>query len=87
MIEKDLENELKLGIYHKRPILKAIKLKCMDCCGGDWNEVKLCQAKESCFLHPFRLGKNPFNVRELTDEERQALRDRLVKMREAKNAK
>ena len=47
MIEKDLENELKLGIYHKRPILKVIKLKCMDCCGGDWNEVKLCPADET----------------------------------------
>lgn len=38
--------------------LKAIRLKCLDCCCGSPKEVKQCPA-EKCQLHPFRLGKNP----------------------------
>lgn len=38
--------------------LKAIRLKCLDCCCGSNHEVKLCTA-ENCPLHPFRFGKNP----------------------------
>lgn len=38
--------------------LKAIRLKCLDCCCGSSNEVKLCTAAQ-CPLYPFRLGKNP----------------------------
>lgn len=46
-------------MYTKRITpLKAIRLKCLDCCGGSPKEVKLCAA-EKCSLHPFRFGKNP----------------------------
>lgn len=38
--------------------LKAVRLKCLDCCSGSSNEVRLCPA-EKCPLHPFRFGKNP----------------------------
>ena len=38
--------------------LKAIRLKCLECCCGSHKEVKQCQAV-SCQLHPFRFGKNP----------------------------
>ena len=38
--------------------MKAIRLKCLDCCCGSSNEVKLCPA-ESCPLYPYRQGKNP----------------------------
>ena len=38
--------------------IKAIRKKCLDCCCGSSNEVKLCQV-ESCALHPYRFGKNP----------------------------
>ncbi len=38
--------------------LRAIRAKCLDCCCGFANEVKLCTA-EKCPLHPFRFGKNP----------------------------
>ena len=38
--------------------LKAIRLKCLDCCCGSAHEVKLCTAVK-CPLHLFRLGKNP----------------------------
>lgn len=35
---------------------KAIKKKCLDCCGNDKKEVKLCPVKE-CALWVYRLGK------------------------------
>ena len=66
--------------------LKAIKAKCLDCCCGQANEVKLCTCKD-CPLFEFRFGKNPYyksTKRNLTDEEREKLRERLAKAREAK---
>lgn len=38
--------------------MKAIRLKCLDCCCGSSHEVKLCAAT-NCPLYPYRLGKNP----------------------------
>ena len=38
--------------------LKAIKLKCLDCCMGQRNEVKLCPVTD-CPLYPFRRGHKP----------------------------
>ena len=62
----------------KKSPLKAIREKCVDCCGGSVYEVKLCQVTK-CTLHPFRFGKNPFYHRELTDEQRKAIGERLHK--------
>ena len=56
--------------------LKAIRAKCLDCCFDQTTEVKLCPVS-ACPLHPFRFGKNPFRKRELTDEQREALCQRL----------
>lgn len=36
--------------------IKAIRLFCLECCGGSSNEVKLCPST-TCSLYPFRLGK------------------------------
>lgn len=61
--------------------LKAIRAKCLDCCGGMPSEVRDCTI-ESCALHPFRMGKNPFRKkRVLTDEQRQEMANRLAKAR------
>ena len=63
--------------------VKAIKQKCLDCSGWSRQEVELCPLTE-CALYPFRLGKNPFRTRTtrtLTDEQREALRERLKKAR------
>ena len=38
--------------------MKAIRLKCVDCCVGSRKGVVLCPAQE-CPLHQYRLGKNP----------------------------
>lgn len=49
--------------------MKAIRAKCLDCCCGQVNEVRICPC-DDCSLHPFRFGKNP-NIK-LTDEQRVA---------------
>ena len=38
--------------------LKAIREKCLDCCGSSAHEVRLCTC-EKCALYRFRFGKNP----------------------------
>lgn len=66
--------------------LKAIRAKCLDCCGYHPSLVAECHI-EACALHPFRMGKNPFRKkRELTDEQRSALAERLAAAREKANA-
>lgn len=45
--------------------IKAIRLKCLDCCCGQANEVALCTCFD-CPLYPYRFGKNPKEERELT---------------------
>ena len=39
--------------------LKALRLRCIDCCAGSRLEVRLCTAV-SCPSWPFRLGRNPW---------------------------
>jgi hypothetical protein len=39
--------------------LKVLRLKCLDCCCGSANEVRLCTAVD-CPSWPFRLGKSPW---------------------------
>ena len=56
--------------------LKAIRCFCIECMGGQVREVKDCTAP-NCSLYAFRMGKNPYRSRELTDEERQAIAERL----------
>lgn len=61
---------------HLTPI-KAIRAKCLDCCCGSSNEVKLCTV-ERCALWPYRFGKNPYR-REMTPEEKERLAANLRK--------
>jgi hypothetical protein len=41
------------------PVLKIVRAKCLDCCGGSEKEVRLCMAI-ACPLWPLRMGSNPF---------------------------
>ena len=41
--------------------IKSIRAKCLDCCCGQKQEVKLCMSKD-CPLHPYRLGHRPKNT-------------------------
>lgn len=64
--------------------VKAIREKCIDCCCGNTTEVKECPATD-CPIHAFRFGKNPYRTkRELSEEQKQAMAERLKKARIAK---
>lgn len=72
--------------YETNPI-RAIRKHCLDCCCGSSEEVKACTI-ETCYLFPFRQGKNPFRTkREYTEEQKEAMRSRLAEVRktQAKN--
>ena len=65
--------------------LQAIKAKYLECCGGDRSMVKTCNSK-ICPLLEFRFGHNPYRKkRELTDEQKVQVVERLAKGRERKN--
>lgn len=67
--------------------LRAIKEKCMDCCCWQREAVKSCACTD-CALHAFRFGKNPYRAkRQLTEEQRQAAAERLLKSRKSKERK
>ncbi len=38
--------------------IKSIRAKCLDCCGYQSKEVRLCPAK-NCPIYPYRMGKRP----------------------------
>jgi len=62
----------------------CIRDRCIDCCGFQTKEVRLCTAV-NCPIHPFRFGKNPFRkTYEMTEEERQSCAERLAKGRAKK---
>lgn len=55
--------------------LQAIRLKCIDCSGGSFKEVRFCTVR-SCSLYELRLGKNPGrHPSKRTEKQLQALRD------------
>lgn len=61
--------------------MRAIRAKCLECCCDQPTEVRLCESKD-CPLWPYRMGHNPFRKkRELTEEQREELRQRLQKGR------
>ena len=65
--------------------LKAIRCFCIECMGGQVTYVKDCTST-NCPLYEFRFGKNPYNTRQLTDEQRQAASERMKKVAEARKA-
>ena len=69
----------------KSPI-KAIRAKCLWCCGDSSHEVKLCPI-ESCLLWVFRLGKNPYHTRDLSEEQKDVLRENIKKAHAAREEK
>ena len=70
------EEEFNREVSENTNVLRAIKLKCLDCSSYNTNEIKECPVN-LCPLYPFRLGKNPFRKRELSEEERTKLSERM----------
>ena len=77
----------KVIIYPKaKSPIKAIRAKCLWCCGDSSNEVKLCNI-QSCVLWEFRLGKNPYHTRDLSEEQKDILRENIKKAHAAREEK
>jgi hypothetical protein len=50
------------GLGHARVSpLRALRMKCFDCCNGSTQEVRLCTAVD-CPSWPFRMGRNLWRV-------------------------
>lgn len=47
--------------------MKAIRAKCLDCCCGSFQEVRLCTV-EKCPLYPYRFGKRPKGYEDTTPD-------------------
>lgn len=61
--------------------VKAIRAFCLECSCGSTAEIKECPVIR-CPLYPFRFGKNPYRQRrEMTEEEKRVLADRLKEAR------
>ena len=71
-----LDNRDYLKGHPKKPLLKAIREKCLDCCAQQYAEVRLCTIAD-CPLWPYRMGKNPYHRRKMTDEQKNAATKRL----------
>ena len=50
--------------------MKAIRAKCLDCCGSS-HEVRLCTV-EKCPLYPYRFGKRPKGYEDTTPDANEA---------------
>ena len=74
---KTLE-DLNEAVSKNRSLKEAVRLKCIDCSAFQYSEVRDCKIT-TCPLHPFRLGKNQFRKRELTEEQRKEIGERLNK--------
>lgn len=68
----------------KSPV-KAIRQFCLDCCGGSAADVRACSSA-NCALKPFRLGKNPYLHRTMTEEQKTAAAERLKAINAKRNA-
>jgi hypothetical protein len=71
-------NELRaLGHMQMTP-LAALRLRCVDCCGGSAAEVRKCTAL-TCPAWPFRMGANPWRAA-LSDAEKTRRRNLLARV-------
>ncbi len=73
--------DLKAVGHNRKPVLQALRERCIDCCAGSPQEVRLCVAV-ACAAWPFRMGTDPWRAKvQMTDEQKAALRDRLAAAR------
>ena len=78
------DNSVSLGAPNnnsQKTPLKAIREKCLDCCGYKYSEVRECHITD-CPLWAYRMGKNPFHQRNMTDGQKQVA---IQRFREPKN--
>lgn len=63
--------------------MKAIRAKCLDCCCDDWRDVKTCPVPD-CPLYQYRFGHNPNIKREMSEDRKKEIAERLQNARQAK---
>lgn len=51
--------DLKANGHTKKPLIKVIRERCLDCCGFQAGEVRKC-VDVKCPSWPYRMGSNPF---------------------------
>lgn len=61
----------------KKSLLKSIREKCLDCCCHQHSAVRECKITD-CSLWLYRMGKNPFHRRTMTDEKKEEATQRLL---------
>lgn len=66
-------SELSAMGHERMSPLDALRSRCVDCCAGSINEVRLCVSL-NCPAWPFRMGTNPW--REYTPDQLASLRER-----------
>lgn len=60
--------------------LKAIRLKCLDCCCGQIAEVRFCPC-EDCPLYIYRMGHNPARKSSMTNEQKAEWAEKMQKLK------
>lgn len=73
-----LDKNINVEGHTKKPLLKAIREKCLDCCVNQPAEVRICHITD-CSLWPYRMGTNPFRNRTMTNDEKRLATKRLRK--------
>lgn len=53
-------DELRALGHRGKPLLQAIRRRCVDCCGGKKDEVRRCTAT-ACPLWPYRMATDPWH--------------------------
>jgi len=76
---KNQEALKKISEGKRVPLMKIIRLKCLECTNWQSREVKLCPIKD-CILYAYRSGKNPF-PKKLNDNQLKALQNGRDKQR------
>jgi hypothetical protein len=71
--------ELELLSHGKKPLLRAIRARCLDCCAGQPNEVRNCTAVH-CPLWPYRMSTDPWR-KEPSEAQREHTRTLAAKRR------
>ena len=69
--------------FQPMPMMKAIRLKCLDCAGTS-QEVLGCTSS-TCPLWPYRTGRNPFNKRKGNPKAAEHLKKYHAKAKKAEN--
>lgn len=76
--------ELRAAGHRPKPILRALRERCIDCCAGSVHEVRVCPVVR-CPSWPYRMGTNVFR-KPMSEAQRLASAERMRRTRAAQIA-